>query len=93
MESATTWRTAILLESRKGQDPEVPGKKYYYGIRTSTSKYVEHEGGFRELYALGTDPYEKRNTYSSASSSSLQTRLQALKDCAKDSCRAAEDGR
>ena len=92
-ESATTWRTAILLEGRKGRDPDVPVKKYYYGIRTSTSKYVEYEGGFRELYALSTDPYEMHNTYRTSSPpTSLQTRLQALRGCAKDSCRAAEDG-
>ena len=83
--SATTWRTAILLEDRK-HDP------HYYGIRTRTSKYVEYEGGSRELYTLSTDPYEMSSTPTSSSATSLQTRLQALKGCARDSCRAAENG-
>jgi arylsulfatase A-like enzyme len=88
MESATSWRTAILLEARKNRDFDVD----YYGIRTTTSKYVEYEGGERELYTLSTDPYEMRSTPTSSSAPSLQTRLQALKGCAADSCRAAENG-
>jgi hypothetical protein len=84
------------VEDRKGQDPEIPVDKYYSGIRTSTDKYVEYEGGFRELYTLSTDPYETRNAYRSSSPTSvqtrLQTRLQALKGCAGESCRAAENG-
>jgi hypothetical protein len=81
-----------LLEGRRGSDPEVPNQKDYYGIRTSTSKYVEYEGGLRELYTLSTDPYEMRSTPTSSSAPSLQKRLQALKGCAKASCRAAENG-
>ena len=83
--SATTWRTAILLEDRK-LDP------HYYGNRTRTNKYVEYEGGSRELYTLSTDPYEMNSTPTSSSAPSLQTRLQELKGCARDSCRAAENG-
>jgi arylsulfatase A-like enzyme len=86
--SATSWRTAILLEGRGNRGFDVP----YYGIRTTTGKYVEYEGGVRELYALSTDPYEMSSTPRSSSASSLRTRLQALKVCARDSCRAAENG-
>ena len=82
--SAKTWRTAILLENRN--------KSTYWGIRTRTGKYLEYEGGVRELYTLSTDPYELRSTPKSSSATSLQTRLQALKGCARDSCRAAENG-
>jgi hypothetical protein len=67
----------------------------YYGVRTSDgSKYVEYEGGVvRELYYLGADPYELSNEYAaSAPPTTLASRLQALKDCAADSCRAAENG-
>jgi arylsulfatase A-like enzyme len=91
-ESATSWRTAILVEGRRGKDPEVANQNDYYGIRTSTSKYVEYEGGERELYTLSTDPYEESSTPTSSLAPSLQTRLQALKSCAADSCRAAENG-
>jgi N-acetylglucosamine-6-sulfatase len=89
--SASTWRTAILLESayQAGRDA------WYSGIRTSDGrKYLEYEGGFRELYYLGRDPYELRNSYDTAAPpASLATRLQALKKCARASCRAAEDSR
>jgi arylsulfatase A-like enzyme len=91
-ESATSWRTAILLEGRRGRDPEVPNQKDYYGIRTTTSKYVEYEGGVPELYTLSTDAHEMSSTPGSSSAPSLQTRLQALKGCARESCRAAENG-
>jgi N-acetylglucosamine-6-sulfatase len=93
-ERATSWRTAILLESRKRSRSADPGVKDvpYDGIRTTTSKYVEYEGGDRELYTLSTDPYEESSTPTSSSAPSLQTRLQALKGCAADSCRAAENG-
>ena len=67
--ATTPWRTAILIEGRKySADPEIPVDINYSGVRTSTSKYVEYEGGFRELYDLspGADPNELTNTYYSA---------------------------
>jgi len=75
------WRNAILLERHR-----------YKGIRTASQKYVEYGIGFRELYALGTDPYELSNSYNVAPPpTSLEARLEALEGCAGDSCRAAED--
>ena len=63
------------------------------GILTSEGrKYVEYEGGVRELYNLGTDPYELTNKYAGTPPASLASRLTALKSCSGDSCRAAEDG-
>ena len=89
--SATTssWRTAILTEGRKySADPEIPVDRNYNGIRTSTSKYIEYEGGSRELYNLtpGADPNELTNTYYSADPTvpprrDLKARLDALKGC------------
>jgi N-acetylglucosamine-6-sulfatase len=89
--NATTWRTAILLETRF----ESGTGKNFYAIRTSDGrKYVEYGGGFRVLYNLNTDPHELSNTYKATSPpTSLAERLQALKGCKGDSCRAAEDGR
>jgi N-acetylglucosamine-6-sulfatase len=87
--NSTTWRSAILLEGVSGQ------VHTYYGIRTSSdsSKYVEYEGGVRELYYLGADPYELSNEYDAAAPPAmLALRLQALKGCAGATCRAAEDG-
>jgi N-acetylglucosamine-6-sulfatase len=102
--SPTTWRTAILLEGRGyTADPEIPVDRNYNGIRTSTSKYVEYEGGFRELYDLnpGADPYELINIYYGADPTEpprpdLKARLEALKSCAgadasATSCKTAED--
>jgi N-acetylglucosamine-6-sulfatase len=88
--SATTWRTAILLETRF----ESGTKKNFYGIRTRNGrKYIEYGGGFRELYNLNTDAHELSNTYNATSPpTSLAARLQELKGCAGDSCRALENG-
>jgi N-acetylglucosamine-6-sulfatase len=108
--SATTWRTAILIEGRAySADPEIPVDLNYNAIRTSTRKYIEYEGGFRELYDLSpvADPYELRNTYSSAAPTvaprpALKARLDALTGCQPQDepttpeverpCQAAENG-
>ena len=87
--TTTSWRTAILIEGRAYRsDPEIPVDFNYNAIRTSTGKYVEYEGGFRELYNLspGADPYELRNTYYSADPTvaprpALKARLDALRSC------------
>ena len=87
--ATTSWRTAILIEGRKkSADPEIPVDRNYNGIRTSTGKYIEYEGGFRELYDLtpSADPYELTNTYYSADPAvsprpELKARLDALKSC------------
>jgi arylsulfatase A-like enzyme len=87
--ATTSWRTAILTEGRKySADPEIPVDRNYNGIRTSTSKYIEYEGGSRELYNLtpGADPDELTNTYYSADPTvpprrDLKARLDALKGC------------
>ena len=85
----SSWRTAILIEGRgSGSDPEIEVDRNYNAVRTSTGKYVEYEGGFRELYNLspGADPNEVTNTYSSADPtvpplSELKARLDALRGC------------
>jgi hypothetical protein len=104
-ERATAWRTAILLEGTV----EIPSLLFregrnYGGVRTSTTKYVEYEGGFRELYDLapGADPYEQNNIYYEAASNvaprpELKARLDALESCAgadasATSCKTAEGG-
>jgi len=90
--STTTWRIAILFETRC----ESGTNKYFSGIRTSFGrKYVEYGGGIREFYNLSTntDPHEVSNTYNvTKPPTRLAARLQALKVCAGDSCRTAENG-
>jgi N-acetylglucosamine-6-sulfatase len=86
--SATTWRTAILLEGGRLHSPA------YRGIRSSSRKYVKYEGGKKELYRLGRDPYELHNKYPATTPPArLVSRLRALEDCSAGSCRAAENGR
>jgi hypothetical protein len=87
--NATTWRSAVLLEADQATGDTPP----FSGIRTSGgTKYVEYAGGKRELYGLGRDPYELRDKYPAARpSSGLVSRLHALKTCAADSCRTAEN--
>ncbi len=91
--NATAWRSAVLLEARRTSEVKV--SPTFAGIRTSGgTKYVEYAGGKRELYHLGRDPHELRNSYNPDSRpASLAKRLQALKTCAAARCRAAENGR
>jgi N-acetylglucosamine-6-sulfatase len=87
---AISWRTAILLERSDLDDPN----KSFYGIRTSDgTKYIEYQGGFRELYNLNADPHELVNSYDEESPRALTARLEALKGCAGAGCRAAENRR
>jgi N-acetylglucosamine-6-sulfatase len=89
--TASTWRSAILLEAIQTKaGGETPA---YSGIRTASgSKYIEYEGGRKELYNLGGDPYELINKYTGTPPPDLASRLQALKSCAADTCRQAEGG-
>ena len=91
--SVSSWRNAILPEAAANYSPA------YEGIRTistggaPTRKYVEYSGGVKELYNLDTDPYELTSTYNPTTPpSDLVSRLQALKSCAGNTCRTAEDG-
>jgi N-acetylglucosamine-6-sulfatase len=89
--NASNWRTAFLLERRAPRDPA----QSFFGIRTTepARKYIEYEGGGRELYNLSADPYELENSYKATTPPlSLASRLEALKDCAGEACRKAEDG-
>jgi N-acetylglucosamine-6-sulfatase len=88
---ATAWRNAVLLEAERTTSGSTPP---YSSIRTSSGrKYVEYVGGKKELYYLGRDPYELRNSYNPNSAPTLAKRLAALETCAGDRCRAAENGK
>jgi len=99
MRNVTTWRTTILLEGHGFQLGIPKVERNYSAIRTRTTKYVEYEGGFRELYDLSTDPYELDNNYNSTTlPPTLAQRMQALKTCAAGAkapavtCQTAEGG-
>ena len=64
-------------------------------VRTADHLYVEYETGEKELYNLRRDPYELRSRHASASlalRSELRARLNALRGCAGEECKTAEDG-
>jgi arylsulfatase A-like enzyme len=85
--TASSWRTAVLLEERDEGSPE----RNYFAIRTASGvKYIEYASGFKEYYNLNSDPNEMTSTPGSASAS-LVDRLQRLKTCAADTCRSIEN--
>jgi N-acetylglucosamine-6-sulfatase len=84
--TVTDWRNAILLE---GHDPRY-SKRDYFAIRTAARlKYIEYRSGFKEFYDLASDPYEMNSNPRNAPAA-LVERLQRLKTCAADTCRAIE---
>jgi arylsulfatase A-like enzyme len=65
----------------------------YQGLRTARYTYVEYATSERELYDLTKDPDELNNLAASADPSLLATlhqRLDSLRSCAADTCRANE---
>jgi N-acetylglucosamine-6-sulfatase len=93
-EKPPSWRNAVLLEAEGFGEEEVDSPPAFRAVRTETHKYVEYENGERELYDLTTDPYELDNVYENTDPSlveDLKARLDALRSCAGDECREAED--
>ncbi len=83
------WRSALLVEAKAS-----PGRPAYEGVRTGNHLYVEYSTGERELYDMREDPYQLDNRYDTAAPTliaSLESRLEALRDCARAECRDAED--
>jgi len=91
-----SWRSAFLVEHRRSAEEhayvrDIPN---YDAMRTSRYLYAEYETGEQELYDLRADPYETRSIYHSADASlreDLRARLNTLKACSGQGCRAAED--
>ena len=91
--ATTTWRNAILLEAAAHYSPAYTGIRTVNTSTTNKRKYVAYSGGARELYNLERNPYELVNRYNATSPpSGLASRSQALKTCAADTCRSAENG-
>ena len=79
-ERVLSWRDALLTE-HPGTDRR-PG---HAALRMGEVSYIEWATGERELYRLGSDPYELENVAASASDEELDDlhdRLEALKICA-----------
>ena len=65
----------------------------YQGLRVAHYTYVEYATGEKELYDLTRDPDELDNlaaSFDPAVLDALHRRLDALRTCAADACRAAE---
>ena len=85
------WRQSFLVENYFSEYPNAPD---YRAVRTKEHLFVSHASGERELYDLRDDPYQLTSRQDSAGStllSELNSKLDALEDCAGDSCRTAED--
>ena len=70
------------------------GPPAYKAIRTRTHKYVRYINKKSELYDLEADPYELESIHETADPSlgaNLKAKLDALRTCAGQSCRKAED--
>jgi arylsulfatase A-like enzyme len=84
-------RRASPLDEAPLQNAGRPGLQ---AVRTQDHLYVEYENGESELYDLDEDPYELDNAYDDAGLDSLwryEGWIEALRDCAGEDCRAAED--
>jgi N-acetylglucosamine-6-sulfatase len=85
------WRRSFLVENYSSEH-NAPD---YRAVRTEEYVFVSYASDERELYYLRDDPYQLASRQDSAGSallSELNSRLDALEDCAGDSCRTAEDG-
>jgi len=67
---AGRWRHAVLIEHLRGTNP-IPT---YCAIRTARYLFASYDTGERELYDLGTDPFQQRNLAGTAPG--LQARLE-----------------
>lgn len=84
------WRERILIENYVHDD--------YAAMRDANSLYVEYASGFKEFYDMRADPYQLENTLAGGGSAALIAgegdvgdRFSALKGCAEESCRIAEN--
>jgi N-acetylglucosamine-6-sulfatase len=88
--SPSRWRSAFLAEAVAFQ---ASGRPAYNAMRTRTHLWVEYASGERELYNLKEDPYEVQSRHKTAPADlkrHLSSRLDRLRDCARDGCRNAE---
>jgi N-acetylglucosamine-6-sulfatase len=83
---APSWRKRLLIEHFAGHT--------WSGLRTPRYTYAEYAAGEKELYDMRKDPYELENIAETSDDALLQdldSRLESLRGCAKDGCRAAEE--
>jgi N-acetylglucosamine-6-sulfatase len=92
---STNWRSAFLVEGYGSESftRGYGGVPPYKAMRTRDRLWVEYASGERELYDLQEDPYELTSLHETAPDDlkqMLSSRLDELRDCAAEDCRAAE---
>lgn len=95
--AAGTRRQAFLLEQYSDEGLIAPSPRsaqpVFVGLRTLRYKYVEYWTGVREIYDLGSDPYELSNFGGTAPTdllAQLSSMLRSLTNCVGAACRSAE---
>ena len=90
--SSVPWREALLLEDySKGREVKIVDS--YKAIRTEDQLYTEYSTGEKELYDLAEDPYQLENIAGQRPEpeAELSAKIAALKNCAGEGCRVAEN--
>jgi N-acetylglucosamine-6-sulfatase len=88
--TASSWRTAFLVEGYGNKGESMPA---YKAVRTTDHLWVEYANGEHELYDLSEDPYELRSLHETTLGQlkrALSSKLDELRDCAREGCRNAE---
>ena len=93
----SSWRTAFLEEGWPDTNhPDIPKIPLHKSVHTQQHMFTEYDTGERELYDLNADPYQlqsiSRTTANEQLYSALEGRLNALRACSGEACRAAEWG-
>ena len=86
------WRRT---SSGRAESSEEWGRPWFKALRTERYLFVEYKTGEHELYDVQKDPYQLENIYDRASDDllrSLNTQLDALRQCEAEDCRVAEGG-
>ena len=81
----SSWRTAFLEEETISHA--------HRGVHTQRYMFTEYDTGEHELYDLQLDPYQLQSKPQAGNEqlySTLQARLDALRDCSGEGCRSAE---
>jgi N-acetylglucosamine-6-sulfatase len=102
-EFATSYRLAPAIPGASDAAPvsaqhsvtwDPPNLSAFRVLRTDGLAYIEYVNGERELYDMGTDPYQLENLVAAADPALLDqlgVRLAELSECAAAACRQAED--
>ena len=91
------WRDALLVEGKHNKPWPKGWLATYKAVRTTDYAYHYYpDTGEEELYDLKADPYQLQSRHDDPAYAdvkvALRARLQLLKDCSGQACKAAEGG-